>query len=87
VIASVQGIVGSPFFVTGIRHGAFAISMDTRHSGTIFDNFFNLFVMQHTIATWNLRNTILFEDSFEGAVKRLNNTVLVSGVYYIVSGI
>jgi len=29
----------------------------------------------------------LLEDSFDAAVKRLNNTNLISGVYYIVSGV
>jgi len=40
----VNGIAGSPFFITGLRHGKFAVSMDTRKAGTIFDNLYRLFV-------------------------------------------
>lgn len=43
-IYSVDTVVGSVFALTGIRHGAFAINVDTRKAAHIYDDFISILV-------------------------------------------
>lgn len=42
LLFTVDTIVGAAFFHTGLRHGAFGISVNERHTGSIFDNIYAL---------------------------------------------
>lgn len=44
LLYSADNVVGACFFHTASRHGGFGISVDERHSGSIFDNIYALVV-------------------------------------------
>lgn len=57
-IFSVDTVVGSVFALTGIRHGAFAINVDTRKASRFYDDLISVLVEGAMPTPWLLRKTL-----------------------------
>ena len=64
-------MVGSVFALTGIRHGFFAINVDTRKQTHVYDDVIAVLKDGAIPTCWLLRLTLQEETSFAGAVQRL----------------
>ena len=86
LIYSVDTVVGSVFALTGIRHGFFAINVDTRKQTHVYDDVIAVLKDGAIPTCWLLRLTLQEETSFAGAVQRLKTEKIGGPVYYVVSG-
>jgi hypothetical protein len=57
-IFSVDTVVGSVFALTGVRHGAFAINVDTRKAKHFYEDLISVMVDNATPTCWLLRKTL-----------------------------
>lgn len=55
---SVDTVVGSAFALTGIRHGAFAINVDTRKAKDFSQDLISVLVDNAIPTVWLLRKTL-----------------------------
>lgn len=55
---SVDTVVGSVFALTGIRHGAFALNVDTRKAKNFFNDLISVMVDNAIPTVWLLRKTL-----------------------------
>jgi len=55
---SVDTVVGSVFALTGIRHGAFAINVDTRKVKGFYKDLINVLIDDAVPDVWLLRKTL-----------------------------
>ena len=55
---SVDTVVGSVFALTGIRHGAFAINVDTRKAKHFYDDLISVMADNAVPTCWLLRKTL-----------------------------
>ena len=55
---SVDTVVGSVFALTGIRHGAFAINVDTRKAKHFTDDLISVLIDGGMPTCWLLRKTL-----------------------------
>lgn len=85
-IFSVDTVVGSVFALTGIRHGAFAINVDTRKAKHFYDDLISVLLHNDMPTVWLLRRTLAEETTYERAQKRLKYEKIGAPVYYILSG-
>ncbi|ELR19388.1 ASAH1 protein [Acanthamoeba castellanii str. Neff] len=73
--------------LTGMRPGAFSISLDQRESGSPIENILMaLFVPGTTASCFLIRNTLRDKTTFADAVSALSNTPLAAPAYIIVGG-
>jgi hypothetical protein len=86
-IFSVDTVVGSVFALTGIRHGAFAINVDTRKAKHFYNDLISIMLDDGIPTVWLLRRALAEETNFNSAVKRLKYEKIGGPVYYIISGI
>jgi hypothetical protein len=86
LIYSVDTVVGSVFALTGIRHGAFAINVDTRKVNGFYHNLINVLIDDAIPDVWLLRKVLEEEYTYENALERLKTTRIGGPVYYVVSG-
>lgn len=86
-IFSVDTIVGSVFALTGIRHGAFAINVDTRKAKNFYDDLISVMIDDATPTCWLLRKTLQLEPTYTRALKRIKTVRIGGPVYYIISGV
>lgn len=86
-IFSVDTVVGSVFALTGIRHGAFAINVDTRKAKHFYDDLISIMKDDGIPTVWLLRRTLAEEPNYDRALKRLKYEKIGGPVYYILSGI
>lgn len=63
-IFSVDTVVGSVFALTGIRHGAFAINVDTRKAKHFYDDLISVLLHNDMPTVWLLRRTLAEETSY-----------------------
>jgi hypothetical protein len=70
-IYSVDTVVGSAFALTGIRHGAFAINVDTRTAKHFYNDLISVMLDDGMPTVWLLRKALEEEVSYTNAVKRL----------------
>ena len=70
-IYSVDTVVGSAFALTGIRHGAFAINVDTRTAKHFYNDLISVMLDDGMPTVWLLRKVLEEEVSYNNAVKRL----------------
>lgn len=84
---SVDTVVGSVFALTGIRHGAFAINVDTRKAKHFYNDLISVMVDNAIPTVWLLRRTLEQQTTYEQATKRLKETRIGGPVYYVVSGV
>ena len=57
-IFSIDSIAGMAFALTGIRHGAFAITEDTRFTRHFTEDLISVMVDNHIPSAWLLRKVI-----------------------------
>jgi len=58
IVYSVDTVVGSVFALTGIRHGAFAINVDTRKGKNVLADLISVFWDNATPNVWLLRKIL-----------------------------
>jgi hypothetical protein len=54
----VDTVVGSVFALTAVRHGAFAINVDTRKAKNFYDDLISVMVDDAMPTCWLLRKTL-----------------------------
>ena len=86
-IFSVDTVVGSVFALTGIRHGAFAINVDTRKASHFYDDLISVLVDGGMPTCWLLRKTLELETSYAGALRKIKTERIGGPVYYVISGV
>lgn len=86
-IFSVDTVVGSVFALTGIRHGAFAINVDTRKAKHFSDDLISIMRDNGIPTVWLLRRVLAEETTYDRALKRLKLQKIGGPVYYIISGV
>jgi|NOAtaT_7_FD_contig_71_1631365_length_1160_multi_3_in_0_out_0_1 hypothetical protein len=82
-----NGLVGSTGLVTGMRPGKYAVTIDTRNTGTVFENIGDIVTGFDIPVMYLLRKVFESEDTFDKAVHRLSRTRTASPVYFVVSGV
>lgn len=70
-VFSVDTIVGSAFALTGIRHGAFSVNVDTRKESHFYNDLISVMLDDGMPTVWLLRRTLAEEVSYSNALKRL----------------
>ena len=70
-IFSVDTVVGSVFALTGIRHGAFAINVDTRTAKHFYNDLISVMVDDGYPTVWLLRKVLEEQWTYDTAIKRL----------------
>ena len=58
-IFSVDTVVGSVFALTGIRHGAFAVNVDTRKAKHFYNDLISVLVDDGMPTVWLLRQVLV----------------------------
>lgn len=86
-IFSVDTVVGSVFALTGIRHGAFAINVDTRKAKHFYEDLISVMKDNAMPTCWLLRKTLENEKSYTAALKKIKTERIGGPVYYIISGV
>lgn len=86
-IFSVDTVIGSVFALTGIRHGAFAINVDTRKAEHFYNDLISIMLDDGIPTVWLLRRALAEEPTYDRAIKRLKYEKIGGPVYYIISGI
>jgi len=71
LLYTVDTIVGAAFFHTGMRHGAFGISVNERHTGSIFDNIYALVFKNSFPTVWFVREVLTNAENYTQAVEML----------------
>ena len=79
-------MVGSVFALTGIRHGAFAINVDTRKGKNVLQDLISVFFDDAIPNVWLVRKILEEEVSYENALNRLLTTRIATPIYYLISG-
>lgn len=64
-----DAIVGCVGYITGLKPGKFAVTVDTRHTGNQLENLIDIVSNIDLPALWLLRKTFEEEDTFEGAIR------------------
>jgi len=82
-IATITGFGGT---ITGIRPGAFSVSIDERDEGTLWDNLWTM-IEGHTGNTFAMRYALENFDNYADAVEYFRTVNLVAPCYYIVGGV
>lgn len=68
LVYSVDTVVGSVFALTGIRHGAFAINVDTRKVKGFYHDIFNVLIDDAVPDVWLLRKVLEEESTYHDAL-------------------
>ena len=86
-VFSVDTVVGSAFALTGIRHGAFSINVDTRKASHFYNDLISVMLDDGIPTVWLLRKTLAEEVSYVNALKRLKTERIGGPVYYVIAGL
>lgn len=86
-VFSVDAVVGSAFALTGIRHGAFAVNVDTRKAEHFYNDLISVMLDDGIPTVWLLRRVLEEEVDYQRAVKRLKYERIGGPVYYVISGV
>ena len=84
---SIDTVAGSVFALTGIRHGAFAVNVNTRTAKHFYNDLISVLVDDGIPTVWLLRKTLEEEVDYANALKRLKRERIGAPVYYIISGV
>ncbi len=82
-----NGYAGGTGLVTGMRPGKYAITIDTRYTGSATENIADLVTGFDYPVMYFLRRVFETEDTFDKAVHRLSRTRTASPAYFVVSGV
>jgi len=87
LIYSVDTVVGSAFALTGIRHGAFAVNVDTRKAKHFYDDLISVMKDNATPTVWLLKKVLEDETNYASALQKLKTERIGAPVYYVISGL
>jgi hypothetical protein len=87
LIYSSDSVAASVFALTGIRHGAFSVNVDTRKAKTFSEDLISVIKNNAIPTCWLMRKVLEEETSWEAATKRLRTERISAPVYYIVGGV
>ena len=80
-------MAGSVFSLTGVKHGAFGISVNARGARNYSDTLISVLKDNAIPTLWLVRKVFIEETTYAAATARLRNTHISCAIYYIVSGI
>lgn len=86
-VFSVDTVAGSVFALTGVRHGAFSINVDTRKAKDFSQDLISVLAKQAYPTVWLVRRVLEDQDNFADAVKRLKTEIIGGPVYFIIAGL
>jgi hypothetical protein len=86
VIFKSASIVGYQGIVTGVRVGAYSVSIDERDSGTLLENVIRMLAGK-TDNAYAIRNALQNYDNYQDAFNYLKNVETIADSYYIMAGI
>ena len=86
-VFSVDTVAGSVFALTGVRHGAFSVNVDTRKAKDFSQDLISVLAKQAYPTVWLVRRVLEDQTNFADAVKRLKTEIIGGPVYYIVAGV
>ncbi len=78
--------MGAVFALTGIRHGSFAVNVDTRKAKNFLDDLISVMIDDGMPTVWLLRRVLEEEATYNGALQRLKTQKIGGPVYYVISG-
>lgn len=84
---SVDTVVGSVFALTGIRHGAFSLNVDTRKAKDFSQDLISILKNNAIPTVWLVRKTLEEQTTYAAAMKRLKTEVIGGPVYFILAGL
>lgn len=84
---SIDSIAGMVFALTGTRHGAYAITEDTRFARHFYDDLISVMIDNAVPSAWLVRKVLEEEADYASAVSRLKKEEIGGPIYYIVSGV
>lgn len=73
--------------MTGIRHGSFALNVDTRKAKHFYNDLISVLVDDAIPTVWLVRKVLEEEKSYAAAIKRLKFERIGGPVYFVVSGV
>ena len=87
LVYTANAIAGMAFTLTGIRHGAFAISEDTRFTREFSQDLISVLKNNNIPAGWLIKKVFQEESNYADAVHRLKMEHVSAPIYFIVSGV
>ena len=87
LVYTADTIAASVFTLTGTRHGAFSINVDTRHAKSLEEDLISIIKNNNIPTCWLLHKVFEEESTYAGATQRLKNTHIAAPVYFIVAGL
>lgn len=85
-VFTIDHVLGSVFALTGIRHGAFAVNVDTRYATNNFQELVNILIDDAMPTVWLLRRVLAEETNYHSALERLKTQRIGAPVYFMISG-
>jgi acid ceramidase/N-acylethanolamine-hydrolysing acid amidase len=85
-IFSVDTVAGSVFALTGTRHGAFSVNVDTRKTHDFSQDLISVLEKQAYPTVWLVRRVLEDQTTYTAAVQRLKTEVIGGPVYYVIAG-
>ncbi len=86
-VFSVDTVAGSVFALTGVRHGAFSVNVDTRKAKDFSQDLISVLAKQAYPTVWLVRRVLEDQTTFADAVARLKTEVIGGPVYFIIAGL
>lgn len=87
LIYSSDSVAASVFALTGIRHGAFSVNVDTRKAKSLQEDLISVIKNNAIPTCWLMRRVLEEETTWAGATQRLRTEKISAPVYYIVGGV
>ncbi len=85
-VFSVDTVAGSVFALTGVRHGAFSLNVDTRKAKDFSQDLISVLAKQAYPTVWLVRRVLEDQTTYAAAVNRLKTEVIGGPVYYVIAG-
>jgi hypothetical protein len=86
-VFSVDTVAGSVFALTGVRHGAFSVNVDTRKAKDFSQDLISVLAKQAYPTVWLVRRVLEDQSTFADAVARLKTEVIGGPVYFVIAGV
>jgi acid ceramidase/N-acylethanolamine-hydrolysing acid amidase len=85
-VFSVDTVAGSVFALTGVRHGAFSLNVDTRKAKDFSQDLISVLAKQAYPTVWLVRRVLEDQTTYAAAVQRMKTEIIGGPVYYIIAG-
>ncbi|XP_033112690.1 N-acylethanolamine-hydrolyzing acid amidase-like [Anneissia japonica] len=84
--------VGNVGIFTGMKPNVFTVSINERDKGNVYENIIGILSALRKsdsdyFVSFLAREALEYDDSFDAAYRRLNNTRIIAPVYYIIGGV